>query len=148
MGRRSHFFFYNDYYFFSHSSVLEWKDAAALCIRQMERGLESQNGAVCSNWLDTYCSDIACFSDFAGRGIYGTQRYYTNGIVPPEPDFEKKPFAYVVRSVHMPVDLVLARLRSLGLNISDDQESLQDIAKKNNSTPQAVYMQIIHLSVE
>lgn len=73
---------------------------------------------------------------------------YSVSTVPPEPDFEKKPFSYVVRSVNMPVDLVLARLRSLGLTISDDQESLQDIARKNNSTPQAVYLQIIHLSVE
>ena len=73
---------------------------------------------------------------------------YTVSITPPEPDFEKKPFSHVVRSINMPVELVLERLRGLGLNISDDQESLQDIAKKNKSTPQAVYLQIIQLSVE
>ena len=54
----------------------------------------------------------------------------------------------MVRSVNMPVDLVLDRLRGMGINISDDQESLQEIAKKNKSTPQAVYLQIIQLSVE
>lgn len=73
---------------------------------------------------------------------------YTVSITPPEPDFEKKPFSQVVKSVNMPVDLVLERLRGLGLTIADDQESLEEIAKKNKSTPQAVYLRIIQLSVE
>lgn len=72
---------------------------------------------------------------------------YSVIIIPPEPDFEKKPLSYVLRSVNMPADFVLDRLRDLGLIISNDQESLQDIAKKNKSNPQAVYMQITQLSV-
>lgn len=74
--------------------------------------------------------------------------HYTVKIIPPEPDFEQKPLSHVIRSVNMPVEIVLERLRGQGLIISDDQESLQKIAKKNKSTPQALYLEIIQLSVE
>ena len=72
---------------------------------------------------------------------------YSLSIIPPEPDFEKKPFSYVVKSINMPVDLVLKRLRDSGLRILNDQETLQDIAKKNGSNPQAIYLQITQLSI-
>jgi len=75
------------------------------------------------------------------------QGEHSVSIIPPEPDFEKKPLSYVVRSVNLQVDLVLEKLRDLGLIISDDQELLQDIAKKNNRTPQDIYLQIIKLSM-
>jgi hypothetical protein len=73
---------------------------------------------------------------------------YSISILPPELDFESKPFSYVVRSINMPVDLVLERLRATGMTIVDEGESLQDIAKRNECAPQQVYLRIIQLSVE
>ena len=73
---------------------------------------------------------------------------YAVEIAPPEPDFEEKPFVHVARSVNMPVELIIKKMRDLGFTISGDGESLQDIAINNNSTPQAVYLKIIELSVE
>jgi hypothetical protein len=73
---------------------------------------------------------------------------YAVDIAPPEPDFEKKSFVHVARSVNMPVELIMEKLRDLGFTISGAEESLQEIAKNNNSTPQAVYVRIVELSVE
>lgn len=85
---------------------------------------------------------VMAFRDTIKNGSYSVK------IHPPEPGYETWPIQLVIRSVNLPVDLVVRRLRGRGLVIEHEDETLKEISESNDRSPQEIYLEITQMSIE
>lgn len=69
-------------------------------------------------------------------------------VAPPESDFEKKPLVQVAEILEMDVEEVMEKLRTQGINVNSQEETLQDISEKDDNSPQDIYELIVRNILE